>query len=138
MTWRTSLAAAALLTALAAGGVGCALPTSASYPLPRNVVWRVATAEAFSWVPERIDEAKGVIYVNQYDRSGRRFEISIQVKDESYLGQPTTRIEIIAQQSQPQVARMAQLESDYLVRVREALSQYLVSPDAGQGGNTPK
>lgn len=138
MTGPGHLAAAVLLAVLSAGGAGCAMPSSASYPLPRDVVWRAATSEAFSWQPTRIDDIHGVIYANQYDLQGRQFEIQIQVKDQSYFGRPSTRVEIFAQQSAPQIIRMSRLEQDYLARVRAALSAFMQPPASTQGENSAR
>jgi hypothetical protein len=106
--------------------------------LPRDVVWRAAAGEAFSWQLTRIDDVQYTIYVNQYDRAGRQFEIHIQVKDESFFGRPSCRVEITAQQSHPQVVRMYQVEQAYLTRVRSTLSAFIRPPDSTQGENTPK
>jgi len=47
---------AAMVAAIlvAGGGAGCS--SSASYPYPLDVVWRLAMAQAVAWKPESIDE----------------------------------------------------------------------------------
>ena len=100
MSARRAIVAALVLLALA--GAGCQA-TSATYPFPKDMVWKAAAGEALVWRPDRIDNEAYTITGSKTDLSGLRHDYRLTVRDDlnPFVRRPSTEVAVTMEELRP-------------------------------------